>query len=221
MRNEAETRADLIDPTIRSAGWGEVDGSRVGREYQVMPGRIRGAGVRERAGIADYVLVYRDHTLAVVEAKAEDKPVTEGLAQAKRYAAMLCARFAYSTNGDGIYRADLSTGDEGPVDRYGGRRMAETLRFNPFRKPGGILAASVLSVQRGQPHPRTDRPREHPRPADPGDRDGKDGDSISNCVEALPLPLDRCGVARQPCVGRGLRYRYQPASSQGSLPCGP
>jgi type I restriction enzyme, R subunit len=118
MRNEAETRADLIDPTIRSAGWGEVDGSRVGREYQVMPGRIRGAGVRERAGIADYVLVYRDHTLAVVEAKAEDKPVTEGLAQAKRYAAMLCARFAYSTNGDGIYRADLSTGDEGPVDRY-------------------------------------------------------------------------------------------------------
>ena len=28
-RNEAETRAELIDPAIAEVGWGKVDGSRV------------------------------------------------------------------------------------------------------------------------------------------------------------------------------------------------
>lgn len=30
--NEAETRAELIDPALREAGWGVVDGSRIRRE---------------------------------------------------------------------------------------------------------------------------------------------------------------------------------------------
>ncbi len=30
--NEAETRAELIDPALKDAGWGVVDGSRVRRE---------------------------------------------------------------------------------------------------------------------------------------------------------------------------------------------
>ena len=30
--NEAETRAELIDPALKEAGWGVVDGSRVRRE---------------------------------------------------------------------------------------------------------------------------------------------------------------------------------------------
>ncbi len=29
--NEAETRAELIDPALRKAGWGVVEGSRVRR----------------------------------------------------------------------------------------------------------------------------------------------------------------------------------------------
>ena len=29
---EAETRADRIDPVLRAAGWGTVDGSRIRRE---------------------------------------------------------------------------------------------------------------------------------------------------------------------------------------------
>lgn len=129
MRNEAETRAELIDPAIRGAGWGESPGSRVGREYQVTPGRIQGAGIRERPGIADYVLVYRDHTLAVIEAKSEGKPPTEGLAQAKRYAEKLHARYAYSTNGKEIYRADMASGTEGFADRYAGPEELWALCF--------------------------------------------------------------------------------------------
>jgi type I restriction enzyme, R subunit len=62
--------------------------------------------------------MHRDHKLAVIEAKKRCAPDTEGLGQAKRYAGKLQARFAYSTNGDGIYRADLRTGAEGYVDGY-------------------------------------------------------------------------------------------------------
>ena len=30
--NEAETRAELIDPVLTESGWGKVDGSRIRRE---------------------------------------------------------------------------------------------------------------------------------------------------------------------------------------------
>ena len=115
--NEAETRADLIDPALKAAGWGVAEGSRVRREVITL-GRLQGAGKRSKAEISDYVLTHRNHKLAVIEAKARDKPDTEGVAQAKRYAAKLGIRFAFSTNGDGIYRIDMQTGVEGYVPHY-------------------------------------------------------------------------------------------------------
>ncbi len=115
--NEAETRADLIDPALLAAGWGVVPGSRIRREVITL-GRLEGAGRRARGKAADYVLTYKGQKLAVLEAKARAKPDTEGLAQAKDYAALLQARFAFSTNGDGIYRCDMQTGAEGHVTRY-------------------------------------------------------------------------------------------------------
>ena len=115
--NEAETRAELIDPALREAGWGVVADSRVRRET-ICPGRIEGAGRRTKPEIADYVLTFRNHKLAVIEAKAEDKGATEGVGQAKVYAEKLQARFAYSSNGRRIYRIDMATGKEGYVERY-------------------------------------------------------------------------------------------------------
>ena len=114
-RNEAETRAELIDPVLATAGWGQVDGSRVAREYVIAPGRILGAGRPQKKLILDYLMLYRNRKLAVVEAKSEDKPLTEGLGQAKQYAEKLGVRFAYSTNGLGFYEVDMETGVEGPV----------------------------------------------------------------------------------------------------------
>lgn len=115
--NEAETRAELIDPALKAAGWGEIDGSRVRREM-IAPGRLQGAGRRSKEDIADYVLVYREQKLAVIEAKRRGLSDTEGLAQAKNYAHKLQTRFAFSTNGEGIYRVDMQTGVEGYVERY-------------------------------------------------------------------------------------------------------
>lgn len=115
--NEAETRAEHIDPALKAAGWGVVDGSRIRREV-IAPGRLQGRGQRAKAEIADYVLIYRNTKLAVIEAKAWDKPYTEGLAQAKQYATKLAVRFTYATNGQKIYGVDMATGEEGDVTAY-------------------------------------------------------------------------------------------------------
>ena len=116
--NEAETRAEHIDPALKAAGWGVVESSRILREYHITPGRIEGRGRRGTPEIADYVLVYRNIKLAVNEAKAWDKAVTEGVAQAKAYAEKMQIRFTFSTNGQGIYGIDMETGIEGEVACY-------------------------------------------------------------------------------------------------------
>lgn len=116
--NEADTRAELIDPALKEAGWGVIDRSRVKREENITAGRIQGAGKRGEQSIADYVLYYKGHKLAVIEAKSKEKHVTEGLGQAKKYAQLLGIRYTYSTNGVSIYQADMETGAEGEVDRY-------------------------------------------------------------------------------------------------------
>ncbi|MFN3621239.1 MAG: type I restriction endonuclease subunit R, partial [Sphingorhabdus sp.] len=114
--NEAETRAELIDPALRLAGWGVVADSRVRRE-QICPGRLQGAGKRGEPTTADYVLTFRNRKLAVIEAKRRDLGDTEGVGQAKIYAEKLQTRFAYSTNGRGIWQIDMA-GKEGYVDSY-------------------------------------------------------------------------------------------------------
>lgn len=116
--NEAETRAEHIDPALKAAGWGVVEGSKILREHRITAGRIEGQGRRGKADIADYVLVYRNTKLAVNEAKAWDEALTEGVGQAKDYAAKLAIRFAYSTNGKGVYAIDMETGKEGEVAAY-------------------------------------------------------------------------------------------------------
>ncbi len=90
--NEAETRAEHIDPALKAAGWGVVEGSRIRREYPITLGRIEGHGKRGKALTADYVLEYRNTKLAVVEAKAWNQELTEGVGQAKNYAEKLAVR---------------------------------------------------------------------------------------------------------------------------------
>jgi type I restriction enzyme, R subunit len=116
--NEAETRAEHIDPALKAAGWGVTEGSRVRREFPITPGRIEGQGRRSKPLTADYVLEYRNHKLAVIEAKAWDEELTEGVGQAKNYASKLAIRFAYSTNGRGVYGIDMLEGKEGELPGF-------------------------------------------------------------------------------------------------------
>jgi len=116
--NEAETRAEHIDPALKAAGWGVVEGSRVQREVPITPGRIEGLGRRGKGLTADYVLEYRNTKLAVIEAKAWNQALTEGVAQAKNYAGKLAVRFTYATNGQGIHAIDMQTGVEAEAASY-------------------------------------------------------------------------------------------------------
>ncbi|MEM1283206.1 MAG: DEAD/DEAH box helicase family protein, partial [Chlamydiota bacterium] len=115
--NEAETRAELIDPALKAAGWGEILESRIRREM-IAPGRLIGSGQCTPSTFCDYVLVYRNQKLAALEAKKRDLHPTEGLGQAKDYADRLQTPFALCTNGDKIYQVDMRTGEEKYIDRY-------------------------------------------------------------------------------------------------------
>jgi len=116
--NESETRAEYIDPMLKASGWGEVEESRVLREFRITDGKIQVGGKRSKPEIADYILVYKNHKIAVIEAKAIDLPTTEGVAQAKSYAEKLQIDYTYSTNGKELYQISMKTGQEGEVKAF-------------------------------------------------------------------------------------------------------
>jgi len=116
--NEAETRAELIDPKLKACGWGVVEDSKILREYNITAGKIQTGGARAKKLTADYVLVYKGIKLAIVEAKSDELGVGEGVAQAKLYAEKLRLETTYATNGKEIYSICLKTGKEGIVENY-------------------------------------------------------------------------------------------------------
>src|SRR5450755_1135711 len=96
--NQAETRAEHIDPALKAAGWGVVEGSKVLREHPITLGRLEGIGGKRGKSLkADYMLVYQNHKLAIIEAKAWDEPLTAGVGQAKDYAGKMAIRFVYAS----------------------------------------------------------------------------------------------------------------------------
>ena len=85
--NEAQTRLNKIDPKLRDAGWSIVPGSKILVEQSayIAPGRITTTG-HKNPKKADYILEYKGIKLAVIEAKSDEKDVSEGVGQAKEYA---------------------------------------------------------------------------------------------------------------------------------------
>src|SRR5690606_37721185 len=116
--NEAQTKHDLIEPALREAGWGIVEGSRLRLEFPITKGRLIGQNKRATPIFADYVLEYNNRRIGVVEAKKRDAYYTQGVGQAKDYAERLNIRFTYATNGLHIYGADMAEGAEGDVSKY-------------------------------------------------------------------------------------------------------
>ena len=116
--NEADTRAKLIDPQLKAAGWGEVAGSLIKREYPINSGEIKAGGIRAGRLKADYILIYKNRKLAIVEAKSDKLEVSEGVGQAKLYAQKLHLQTSYAANGKTIYEICLKTGNEGAVEAF-------------------------------------------------------------------------------------------------------
>ncbi len=115
--NEAETRAELIDPALKASGWGVVEGSKILREYHITIGKIQTGG-RSKPVIADYVLVYKGCKLAIIEAKSDELEVGEGVAQAKNYATKLRLATTFASNGREIYQVCMETGKEGLIASF-------------------------------------------------------------------------------------------------------
>ena len=116
--NEADTRAEQIEPKLKEAGWGVVEDSKILREYKITIGKIQTGGGRSKPLIADYILVYKGIKLAVIEAKSNEVEVGEGVAQAKLYAEKLHIDTSYATNGKEIYQMGMKTGVEGLVPNF-------------------------------------------------------------------------------------------------------
>ena len=115
--NEAQTEYEFIDPALLKAGWGTVEGSRVFKQFPIT--NREKPGVRNYSQLrADYVLIYKNRYLAVIEAKKRDSYYTEGLGQAKDYADRLNIRYSYATNGLQIYGVDMDQATEGDVSKY-------------------------------------------------------------------------------------------------------
>ena len=116
--NEAETRAEYIDPKLKSSGWGDVEESKVLREYRITEGRILVGGTRTKPEIADYILIYRNQKLAVIEAKQDELSASEGVMQAKTYAQKMQIDYTYATNGKEIYQISMKSGKEEVIDSF-------------------------------------------------------------------------------------------------------
>ncbi|MCW5865069.1 MAG: DEAD/DEAH box helicase family protein [Anaerolineae bacterium] len=109
--NEAETRAELIDPRLRELGWSPGAGTL---RLERTPGPIyRHEGQWDRGeGRLDYLLCVRlspeaePVPVAVIEAKREGLPADLGLEQGRRYAKRFNVPFAFATNGHMWVRYD-------------------------------------------------------------------------------------------------------------------
>ncbi len=116
--NEAETRAELIDPQLKASGWGIVEGSKILREYPITSGKIQTGGGRSKPLIADYILVHQGRKLAAIEAKSAELAVGEGVAQAKNYAEKMHLDYTYASNGKEIYQICIQDGAEGLIAAF-------------------------------------------------------------------------------------------------------
>jgi len=129
--SEQDIRTKFITPAIVKAGWDKEKQLR--EEYSFTKGKVivRGKTVkRGQPKRADYILNYKANLpLAVVEAKANDKPLGTGIQQAKKYAETLDIPFAYSSNGDGFIEYDF-TKSEGEIEKQ--------LGLDEFPSPGEL-----------------------------------------------------------------------------------
>jgi type I restriction enzyme R subunit len=117
--SEDDTRVKLIDPKIRESGWKE---EYLLRQYPISDDRfyVEGEDFKRlpTAKFADYVVLYQNVPVAVLEAKAEDEDPMKHLGQAQDYGKRLDVPFAYISNGKTTYLYDRRTMKTDEVHDY-------------------------------------------------------------------------------------------------------
>lgn len=96
-RSEKQIGVELIEPALMKFGWEWKQDVRIGPNEDAS--RI----------FIDYLLTFRNITLAVLDVKAEFRGAAEGMQQASHYANLLFIRFSISTNGHDWILTDNTT----------------------------------------------------------------------------------------------------------------
>ncbi|MEM1307935.1 MAG: DEAD/DEAH box helicase family protein [Cyanobacteria bacterium P01_H01_bin.153] len=118
MKNEKQTRTELIDHLLAQSGWNVQDPTQVVEEFDILtsqPARVAEQPASyEGHQFSDYVLLGKDgKPLAVIEAKKSSKDAALGREQAKQYCYNIQQQqggelpFCLYTNGHDIYFWDL------------------------------------------------------------------------------------------------------------------
>src|SRR3984893_8883484 len=102
--SERDICTKYITPAVKQAGWDEM--LQIREEVGFTKGRIivRGKLVtRGKPKRADYVLYYKPNIpIALIEVKADNNSVGDGIQQCLDYATTLNLPFVFSSNGDGF-----------------------------------------------------------------------------------------------------------------------
>lgn len=154
--NEKQTRIELIDNHLKTAGWDVNDHTQVVEEYVV--DLTTGNQAKEPTGkypnnqFSDYVLLGKNgKPLAVVEAKKSTKDANTGREQAKQYCYNIQKQtndilpFCFYTNGHDIFFWDLENAPPRKVVGYPTREDLE--RYQYIREAKKPLTSELINTK--------------------------------------------------------------------------
>ncbi|HVA98989.1 MAG TPA: DEAD/DEAH box helicase family protein [Bacteroidia bacterium] len=155
MKNEKQTRKEIIDSRLKQAGWDVTDRTKVIEEFDII---VDDNLVQEaeapygRHQFSDYVLLGKDgKSLAVVEAKKTAVDAAVGREQAKQYCINIQKKhngelpFCFYTNGHDIFFWDL---DNYPPKKVHGFPTRDDLeRYQYIRKTRKSLAGELINTK--------------------------------------------------------------------------
>jgi type I restriction enzyme R subunit len=155
LKNEKLTRKEIIDSSLKEAGWTVGDRTQVVEEFDIV---INKNGVQESAApyaghqYSDYVLLGKNgKPLAVVEAKKTTIDAALGREQAKQYCYHLQKAqggelpFCFYTNGHEIFFWDLE--NYPPKKVYGFPSREDLERYSYLRKARKSLASELINTK--------------------------------------------------------------------------
>lgn len=153
MKNEKQTRKELIDLRLAEAGWNVTDRTQVVEEFfvTVQSNEVNKPEVPSGIQIIDYVLLGKDgKPLAVIEAKKTSVDAGIGREQAKQYSYCIQQQynelpFCFYTNGHDIYFWDLENYPPQKVFGFPSREDLE--RYAYIRKARKNLAGELINTK--------------------------------------------------------------------------